>query len=266
MTDIANLKIYNERMKKSLIDKVFWLDRIDPDVIVDFGCGDGTLLEFVNRNFPNILCLGYDTSEEMIELAKKKQEDTLLFYRDYDYLRGVLGELWDQGKKIALILNSVIHEVYSYGTEDSIKEFWERVNDPIFKWICIRDMAVSSDLYGHNCSPEDLEKILSHPVYGKAALEFKEVWGSLAPLKNHIHFLLKYKYQENWERELHENYLPISQTEIFNKILGYSDRAGDYDLIYDNDFCLDYIRRQVKEDFSIDLKHNTHIKMIFERT
>ena len=42
-------------------------------------------------------------------------------------------------------------------------------------------------------------------------------------LKNLLHFMLKYRYDENFEREVKENYMPLSNIELVCKLhqLGY---------------------------------------------
>ena len=51
---IVNLNRYNLSMSKSLIDKIFFMDKIDDTikVIVDYGCADGTLIRFLAPLFP----------------------------------------------------------------------------------------------------------------------------------------------------------------------------------------------------------------------
>ena len=46
---------------------------------------------------------------------------------------------------------------------------------------------------------------------------FEDVWGAICDVrakkvdtKRLFHFLIKYRYQENWAREVQENYLPVS--------------------------------------------------------
>ena len=40
-TEISNVDNYVEGMQKSLDDKLFFVDKLDFDVIVDFGCANG---------------------------------------------------------------------------------------------------------------------------------------------------------------------------------------------------------------------------------
>lgn len=54
MPDITDLTAYNLSMKKSLIDKMFFMDKIDDNVkvIMDYGCADGALIRFLAPLFP----------------------------------------------------------------------------------------------------------------------------------------------------------------------------------------------------------------------
>lgn len=39
--NISNFDVYTEKMKMSLLDKIFFVDKIESNVLVDFGCADG---------------------------------------------------------------------------------------------------------------------------------------------------------------------------------------------------------------------------------
>lgn len=74
MPGIANIEIYNESMTKSLIDKLFFLDKIDNvKCIVDYGCANGALIAFIAPLFPDILFFGYDKNGMMIDSAIEKK-------------------------------------------------------------------------------------------------------------------------------------------------------------------------------------------------
>lgn len=57
MPNITDLIAYNLSMKKSLIDKMFFMDKIDDDikVVMDYGCADGALIRFLAPLFPEIV-------------------------------------------------------------------------------------------------------------------------------------------------------------------------------------------------------------------
>lgn len=46
--EIANLKVYNDNMRKSLLDKAYFLSFVDSDTFIDFGCADGSLLKHIS--------------------------------------------------------------------------------------------------------------------------------------------------------------------------------------------------------------------------
>ncbi len=70
------------------------------------------------------------------------------------------------------------------------------------------------------------------------------------------HFLLKYRYDRNWSREVKENYLPLSAEDIISHL------GDNYEIIYKEQFILPFIHNQVMKDFGINIKDNTHIKII----
>ena len=72
-----NLTFYNEQMRKSMEDKLFFLKQLpaeDNYVFVDFGCADGTMLnilsDMLESNPLKYSYIGYDISDTMINLAK----------------------------------------------------------------------------------------------------------------------------------------------------------------------------------------------------
>lgn len=47
---ISNLQSYIDGMNFTMKDKLFFVDTVDFDVIVDFGCADGTFLYEISKN------------------------------------------------------------------------------------------------------------------------------------------------------------------------------------------------------------------------
>jgi hypothetical protein len=163
--------------------------------------------------------------------------------------------------KSVLILSSVIHEVYSYSKLPSdITVFWNRVLNTGFKYICVRDMMCSEDI---DRNDEKLYRILNEHIEFASTnsmlrKEYEKVWGSTLNAKNLIHFLLKYRWIINWDRELEENYFPIYVNEFLEKF------TENYNMNYFERFRVPFLDKCWKEDFDIELNDNTHIKAIFE--
>ena len=260
---IANLESYNVAMSKSMIDKMFFMDKIDESVttVFDYGCANAVLIKTLARLFPDMTYIGYDLDESMIQTARESCEglDNVVLFSSLDDCWTWAEEHHLDLKKTALNLSSLIHEVYSYGTPESIEQFWRFVTGSGFGYLVIRDMCL--DFSAHRPAlKEDVIKVRSG--YDLNLLtEFESLQGSITDNHNLIHFLLKYRYTDNWEREVRENYLPISVEEIMGKITG---SGAGYRLTYFDHYILPFIARSVKRDFDIALKDYTHVKYIYE--
>jgi len=254
MDKINDFTHYTTEMRKSLIDKIFFMDKLDENIscILDYGCADGVLIDFLSGIFPEMSFIGFDISEEMIAAAQErcKDKNNALFLSEFNFNERDFS-------KVAVNLSSLIHEVYSYGTENSIKDFWNIINNSGFKYITIRDMCLDQSAHRPSlkedilkvkrfCKPEQIE-------------QFETYHGSLSDNYNLIHFLMKYRYQTNWDRECKENYLPLTMEELVNQI------SADYELIYFDHYILPFLARKVKQDMDITLKDYTHIKMIWRK-
>lgn len=250
---ITGLDGYNTGMKKSLLDKVFFMDKIDVEVIVDYGCADGTLIHFLRNLFPEIVYYGFDISEEMIGEAKKKNpEIAMCFTTNFD-------DIMKKTKhcKKAVVLSSIIHEAYSYGTANDISIFWNRIFNSGFDNIVIRDMMPGMSI-NKQSETNDVAKIL-RKANRQQLFDFQQLWGSIENMKSMAHFLLKYQYDDNWEREVHENYFPIYREQMLSQV------PDAYDIVFHEHFVLPYLAKVVKKDFGIELKENTHIKLILSK-
>lgn len=245
---IDNVNSYIEGMTKSLMDKTFFLEKINADSFLDFGCADGALLKFLQELFPKYHYMGYDISAEMLRRANKDSKD-IVFSDNLELFKMIKTE------KSALILSSIIHEIYSYS--DS-KEFWKQVYDKInAKYIVIRDMMVDSKQL-KDSNPEFVRRVRMEADQILLS-DFERVWGTIDSNKNLIHFLLKYRYKENWSRELMENYLPITKEQLIARI------PKNYRIVYMEHFTPGYLKGFIEDDYSFELTEKTHLKMIIER-
>lgn len=254
---ISNKDSYIEGMNKTLIDKSFFMDKLNYDVIVDFGCADGSLLEYVSKINPSIKIIGYDLDKDMLSKAKSKLGEDALITDDWDEVVSSI----QYYEKPLLNLSSVIHEVYSYSNSNVIKSFWEnQVFGGDFLWVVIRDMIPSVRLGKKDISKfKDDVRNVKMKSDKKYLDSFENRWGTISNnYRTFIHYLLKYRFIENWEREVNENYLPVSIETVINKI------PSDYKIVYQDRFVLPFLKKQVKKDFNIDLFNPTHAKMIIK--
>ena len=249
---IIDHKTYEKRMALSMIDKIFFADKIvDSDLLVDFGCADGSLLRFLKGNFPDLNVLGYDIDPSMA----KHSSDLALIYSDWEAVKREVAK----AKRPTLNLSSVIHEVFHYSSRGDVDKFWKQVFNSGFHYIIIRD-TVPNRSVDRPSNINDVKKIYHRFLDKKVLTDFQGIWGGIDSNRNLIHFLLKYKYIEpNWEREVRENYLPISREDLLAKI------PDQYDVLFHEHYILPFILQTVKAEVGIEIKDPTHIKLILKR-
>lgn len=266
-TNIPNQEIYNQLMAHTTVDKIFFLSHIDPEIniFVDFGCANGEIIKSISYFRPNAKFIGYDISKYMIAECnsrfgtdKSQSNNQFLFTDNLDIVKKLVTDYVKHGHKVCLILSSVIHEVYSYSSPEEIEKFWNFCNNTPFEYVAIRDMNYGPDSqWVVMLDYVDAKKIYANEKYRQKYNDFVAVWGEMRH-KNILHFLLKYRYDDNWEREIKENYLPIWFGDYFKKL-------WDYEIIYQHVYTLPYIKKCVTEDFDIDLLCPTHCQLLFQR-
>ena len=262
MNPVADLQIYDDRMHRSMPDKLFFLDKIEqPAVVFDYGCADGALLQAIIRIWPDTQLFGYDIDPEQISRASQLlPADRSHLGTDFDALRKAMSTF--DGPKL-LVLSSVIHEVYSYKDDadrhgDQISLFWKHVTLSGFDTIVIRDMGSSSYLAREltDSDPQDVAKARA-TIPAELVESFENKWGLLDDRLNLVHLLLKYHYADNWDREVNEDYLPYSVEHIQREL-----STSGYPITYFEHYVLTYIQNKVLSDTGIQLKDNTHYKLI----
>lgn len=259
MNHIPDLKTYNQKMARTVIDKIFFLAHIDAEVFVDFGCANGEVLRAISNFVPEAICIGYDVSQEMLNEAKWNSPTSFTFTSDRNYVEDLVRMLQTKGYKVCLILSSVIHEVYSYSTPKEIRDFWRFVNETGFDYVALRDMTYHSTVSYPEIDYRNYENI-ENSKYSKELEDFEREWGMIkCNPKNALHFFLKYRYKENWDRELYEDYLPLSSTELQDHF------SKNWKEIFKHSYTLPYIEKIVKEDFDVSIITDTHIQLIYAK-
>ncbi len=249
--------VYVTEMAKPLVDKMFFADKVDADVFVDFGCANGVLLTALKTLFPAHVYIGFDESESMIEEAVRGSSPDIVFTSNWDRVLALVERHHVDGHKTCLILSSIIHEAQAYLTPAELRAFWDRVWNSGFDYIAIRDMMVSRTT---SRASDPVSVACVRQMYDPTRLtQWEETWGSIDENWSLVHFLLTYRYTDNWEREVRENYLPVP-FEVFLRSI-----PSSYKPSYIEHFTLPFLRSQIRRDFEIDLQDRTHLKLILER-
>lgn len=273
--EFTDINSYNKNMAKPMDDKLFFLEKIDwtNNIIVDFGCADGRVLAEIKNRLEKMYLgksnlffyIGYDISSVMIDFAKTNWDGDgrqVLFTNNWDEVVTAIEKR--KTFKPVLFLSSVIHEVYSYARSvEEVDVFWDRVLNTGFSYVVVRDMMVDHSV--ERLSTYDfltpLKDGFYYPrcnQYGPYLKEFEKRWGKVTRNKNAVHFLLKYPWTINWERENNENYLPIYTNDLIVKMI------QRYDIEYFKHYILQFVYDRISRDWGIQLKDNTHIKAIFK--
>lgn len=261
--EITNYNTYLARMDVSLPDKAFFVYRAPlARVIVDFGCAAGNLFRYI-RSISNqeYIMIGYDNDATMRELASEAA----------DVVCGTLAELREAiertleahnltMKNVLFNFSSVLHEMNNYEIDD----IFSFINKLRPGYISIRDMKF-------RCKREFPSErfYISDEKYLKQFHSFLAHRGIFLPdLADFAEYLLKYKYTENWERELEEHYFfGFTRAETYYCELINNNK---YRPTWDVNYCLPHFDRQIKDDFNIFFNvsdyFTTHEQLLLERT
>ena len=251
-TRIADLDMYLTRMQRSILDKMFFIDKVfEPFThIVDFGCANGELIKALQAMCGEYTYVGYDISQEMIDAARRNVPQAS-FFSDWQQIDAPF-------QSSLLNISSTLHEVYSYGTAQDVAQFWQRVFGSGFRYITVRDMMLS-EKEDRPADAAALRIVREDTVYAPQRADYEAERGRIRTQKDLVHYLLKYKYTTNWAREVRENYVPLS-VEAFYALI-----PDTYRVVYAEHVTLPYLAWQVRKDFSIELRTPTHLKIILQK-
>lgn len=253
-TPISDPEKYLTEMSKGVFDKLFFAPIIEADAIVDYGCADGTLARAHARMFPAIPVIGFDKDMDMIRKARFETTERNITYTNnwHDVERWAC-----KYQNPAIILSSVLHEVYSYCDNRERQQFEEIVWYSGFKCIVIRDMMHHRSMIRAS-RLEDVAR--ARQMIDEMMVDsHEERFGSIEENVSLVHLLLKYRFKENWQREVREDYLAVDVDRLTSSVPNY------YEPIYFRHYTLPFVRRKIKEDLGIHFMDRTHVQLIYER-
>jgi len=248
---------YHANLRRSLKDKLWFVGLLPqgrPLTYIDFGCADGALLGSIQRDNPCAEIIGYDTRKDAIEAAIRHLPGGY-WTPQIELVTMKAQEAKRNGRRVVLILSSVIHEVLSQGT--MWWQFWQTVRSLNADYIAIRDMAVEQETWSRAPSYHEVETLCLAEKYQPWMLNGR----GMENRGDMLHGLLKYQYG-NWEREYAENYLPLTSEEYLN----LCTVGSGYALRHFEHYSYEFHRKRWQEDFGITIPDPTHIKLLLKRT
>lgn len=253
-----HLETYIEGLQKTLNDKLFFVKYLPKDffnkkIVVDFGCGDGSVLEYIHKNYKPDQIIAVDINPNMREIVRNRIPSAICFSTIQNADQFLNAYIKDSTKKkeVVVIATSVLHEI-GLDMQLVFKNFCKKYSC----YLIVRDMCVDVETLDENSYTVPLMAKIVASAYPKHLSEFIATYGFTK--RALLHYLLKYTYVENWETEIKENYLSI-KWEWLDEIKSKT--------IYDNKYIQEWRKNQVMKDFDIDISQYTtctHRELIFK--
>ncbi len=228
--DITETRDYNTYAKGMDQNIEFKFKDIKPFVvsgkIVDAGCGTGSLIWHLSKNFEESDIIGIEATRKFYEFCKLQQYPNpfVFFYR-----RNILYQNFKENTINTFIYSSVLHEIYSYLNEKSLRKVLENT----YKQLVVGGRIIIRDVVGPErgkerilmeLNPRDGKnqgEIKTLSTYAKfhqfvkdfipRKIKFKEIeikgkkFIELS-LQDAYEFISKMNYVDNWQSEMHEEF------------------------------------------------------------
>jgi len=265
------LKDYLSSLKNTYISKAFFMDKLPANVcrIIDYGCADGSFIEFLRKNFgQKYYYSGVEINQDMKKMCNDKN---ITVYQSLNNIvtsrTKLLSKTYGNAKTLedaCINFSSTLHEINNSDLENVF------IYSPAV--VAIRDMNVHTIRDDNNEYTINLIHKFAkyYPSKFKDFCDNKEFNNRNLNLSDCVHFMLKYFYDNGWERELKEDYL--STNDKINMFIKWSSKI--YEVIYYRKYNLQYLLDKWRDDgildeqtydlFSRDLI-TTHQEIIFRR-
>lgn len=236
--------IYYRELAKGMEDKLFFLDYIEADAIIDFGCGDGQVSEAIIKCGGNHV-IGYDKNKEALPDSTNK----IIYSDDWDMIK----KMADANDSVAIYFSSIFHELLSFGEMGGVIDKLHEVSPD---YIIIRDMYITDE---HKMEPvleSDIMEVMDM-VNLRLVNDFVCKHGPLMSKGNLIHFMMKHRFAYNWDYEVKENYIALTDSDVeFWESLG--------EVVYKDHYPLSYYQEVFDIRYNYKLDTPTHLKLIVE--
>ena len=249
---MRNFNTYQINLEKSLKDKLFFVKHInlkDYDLIVDFGCGTGIVINelkrLTNKLGTNPTLIGYDQNDEMINFCNDKY-DGIHFTNNLNEIKQSLLHY----KNKLIIFSSVLHEMKEYDQIEVIGYIM-----PLFDTIVIRDMK--RPLNNVPIPNRTRRRVLNQVAKWQADM-FEKRWGKIRDKYNLYRFFLMNEFVDNFVTEVEEDYFGVSWSQI-----DWTMDDEGYKMLYGSSYTLPYRAKQVKMRFNHVMNDITHREVIY---
>lgn len=182
---MVNQEQYAMRMEDNVDDKLIILDFIESKEnqkynILDFGCGSGSIYDHLYNSYPNSQVVGFDKSDFMINRGKENHPQGI-FFSKIEELNSFREK---EGNFEYIILNSILHEVYSY--EHGFVPVVELL-EGLSKYLTDTGQFIVRDGILDVNSVDNMHQVEQYRLRDpKEAMEFLREYKYLSPFPNHL--------------------------------------------------------------------------------
>jgi 2-polyprenyl-3-methyl-5-hydroxy-6-metoxy-1,4-benzoquinol methylase len=223
----------------------------NPRSILDLGCADGAVTIEYAKMFPNALVRGIDLDRDFIELARRNAEEQEI--RNVVFENAFIRDVVDRNDKYDVTSSSSTnHEIAHYDPDKrralvvALSRMGSLLRDDR-SVMAIRDMILHQSMQTATfMMPDVIEKIRQKNEVAPQLKDFEELFGTLRTQEQVNHFLLKYMYTQNWDRELKEHYLPYT-VEEYNQLLPLMDMQ----IVHQEYYLLPFLKNKWSQDFGL---------------
>lgn len=256
---IPDIKHYTCEMAKAVQDKVWFLDYIWVNSMVDIGTADAAvpfhILGNVNKNLRGEI---FEPCKNLFwEAERKVYGSDLKAFNDIDSFYAAMKE---RRPYDLCLLSSVFHEIYSDNRYTPLSKVFNAIRISEARYVAVRDMHLSESF---SSTPKHIsEAIINFVKENPEQRERFDQYNSknhISRPENAIQYLLKYRYIVNWEHEIKENYFAMNLDQVKEAMTLYG-----YEVFFERGFTPDFIANDIQENFGIDIP-STHVEIIFEK-
>lgn len=261
---INNYMHYVDEMDKSLVDKLWFMNDADianADIIVDYGCADGSLLRAIHKLNPDAILYGYDIDPIMIESAMNINNDA-------QYSTSLPDLRNETDKVIVVIMSSLLHELYHYTSDSERLRAMHDLRKYVHpSYIVVRDMVNPKNF---DINTKDSSRLIS-AINASKVEDHTQVMYQLfgrsyvANIEEAGMFIFKYRFfrSGNWSRERYENYFSYDlQVDFVDDLLARAGFTSIYNVLEYK--TLDFINRTTEYVFSAPYPAPTHVYAILD--
>ncbi|GAG78956.1 unnamed protein product [marine sediment metagenome] len=197
------------------------IKRTLPGKIIEFGCGDGNILQILSKNYPESLIVGIDINRERIDNVNKRNLKNVI-----TFLSDVGSDIFPENSFNTSIFIGVLHEIYSYQGREQVTNAIKNAYNVLKK----NGRLIISDFLKPKSKQVDLifKNNKAYSKFSRFANEYKVRKITYKKIGNKIildtvdavEFLSKYfsPTEEDWKEEMKEAHFSLTMDDFKNKL------------------------------------------------